>query len=101
MAAMMEHAAQPVASPEPSRPDEPWRMVVKELLRTLPHDSPARGWLADSELAATGQVDGVPVYQVQLSNSAGVSWIRDRFGVRLRREVSALVGTQVLVEVVA
>jgi len=76
-----------------------WAMLVRELALSLPGNETVKAWLAQSRLVAAGEVEGVPLYRVELPDPAGVGWVRDRLGPRLRRDVSALVGEKVLVEV--
>lgn len=91
----------PIVAHAPLDHSDPWAVVMAELPRQLPADSPAFAWLAGSTLVKAADVAGVTLYQVQLAGAEGASWLTRQMGVEFRKKLSVLLRQRVLVEIVA
>lgn len=91
--------AQPPPLPPPMPHDDPWAIVMAELLPTL--SSQAAKWLQGSELLGPGELAGVPLYQVTASDAANLDWLKQQVEPAIRKKLSSLLGKRILVEFVA
>jgi len=88
------------APPPPLATSDPWQVILAELHHELMADAPAHKWLRGSALVQVGDVVGVPLYQVQVNDAAGVSWLSNRLAATIRKKLSVLLRQRVLVEIV-
>jgi hypothetical protein len=91
----------PLASlPPPLLRDDPLTVILSDLQRELPHDSPAHNWLKGSTLVPVADVAGIPLYHLCITDASGVSWLSNRLAVDIRKKLSVLLRQRVLVEIV-
>jgi hypothetical protein len=94
----------PAPKPAPSLPpplatSDPWATILSELRHELMTDAPAHKWLKGSALVQATDVAGIPLYQVQVTDPSGVSWLSNRLAATIRKKLSTLLRQRVLVEI--
>lgn len=95
-----EQPIAPTALPPPMSHDDPWAMALAELSPTLV--GVAASWLAGSQLRESGELAGVPLYRVLVTNAAAnVTWLTQQAEPAIRKKLSSLFAKRILVEIVA
>lgn len=86
----------PPPLPRPMPTDDPWSILLAELLPTLPGQ--AAQWLEGSELDANGELAGVPLCRVIVNNpKANAEWLQRQTEPAIRKRLGSLLGKRVTV----
>lgn len=101
------HVLTPLAQPNAPPPllppmphDDPWAAALAELLPTLPGKTAE--WLQGSQLAANGELAGVPFYRLTVMTGADkIGWLKQQAEPAIRKKVSSLFGKRIAIEIVA
>jgi hypothetical protein len=93
-------AQAPPPLPPPMPTDDPWAIVMAELAPML--SSASAAWLKGSRLQDSGELAGVPFYQVFVYTDAGnIQWLKQQLEKQIRKKIGSILGKRVEVGFVA